>query len=156
MKRNLWNVTQMNVHIFGFRALMFGWCRVLQGLGVEAPPHVHIQQLCHPVALNTSKTNLSSVWTPRSRKVHGDREQGRSFKWQRKENPEASNHLLQSAAAGPAPALPADPVPGPTGARRPGGQAGPHSNSGGASPHPSVLNRYWNVSRVFLLLLTYY
>lgn len=77
-----------------------------------------------------SELIVFSVPSTRPRQVH-DHWQRYSSKWQGEENPEASDHLLQSAAAGSAPALPADPVPGLTGARRPGGKTGAHPDSGG-------------------------
>ena len=80
------------------------------------------------------------VPSTRSREVRGDREQGSSSEWQGEENPQASDHLLQPAAAGSAPALPADPVPGLTRARRPGGQTGTHPDSGEPSTHSAVMN----------------
>lgn len=83
-----------------------------------------------------------SAQTTRSREVNRDWEQGPSSQCQGEKNPEASNHLLQFAAAGPAPALPADPVPGSTRACRPGGQTGPHPDSGGPQIHP-VPNPKW-------------
>lgn len=93
----------------------------------------------------------------RSREVHCDWEQGPSSKWQGEENPEASDHLLQSAAAGSAPALSADPVPGLTGASRPGGQTGAHPDSGGPSTHPVVLNGSGNCRRyIFYYIITLY
>lgn len=84
--------------------------------------------------------SLFSVKTPRSREVLSGWQQGPPSERQREKNPETSDHLLQSAAAGSAPALPADPVPGLTRARRPGGQTGTHPDSGEPSFHPDVLH----------------
>lgn len=70
------------------------------------------------------------VSSSRPRQVRCDWRQRHSSKWQREENSQASDHLLQSAAAGSAPTLPADTVSGLTGARRPCGKAGAHTNSG--------------------------
>lgn len=73
-----------------------------------------------------------SVSPVRPRQVLGVWGQGRPTGERKgQKDPEASDHLLQSAAAGSTPALPADPVSGLTGARGPGGQAGPHPDSGG-------------------------
>lgn len=69
----------------------------------------------------------------RPRQAHGgDRERRGEAQREGEEDQEASDHLLQPAAPGPQPALPADPVPGPTGEGRPGGQTGPDADPGTA------------------------
>lgn len=67
----------------------------------------------------------------RTRQGHGrDRERGGEAQREGEEDQEASDHLLQPAAPGAEPALPADPVPRPAREGRPGGQAGPDPNPG--------------------------
>jgi len=104
----------------------------------------------HVLFVYMSKLKYSFVQSTRPRQVHGHREPGRSSQWQGEEDPEASDHLLQSAAAGSAPALPADPVPGLTGARRPGGQTGTHPDSGGPSTKPAGPNGSGKLSRIYM------
>lgn len=81
------------------------------------------------------KFQSSSIYfvtkSARSREFGVGWKPGASSQWKRQENQEASNHLLQPAAASPAPAFPADPVSGLTGARRPGRQTGTHADAGG-------------------------
>lgn len=59
-----------------------------------------------------------------------DRERRDSFQREGQEDPQTAHHLLQPAAAGAKPPLPADTVPRPAGARRAGRLAGTHADAG--------------------------
>ena len=79
---------------------------------------------------------LSSLLSSRTREAHdGDRERGGEAEREGEEDQEASHHLLQPAAPGPQPALPADPVPRPAGEGRPGRQTGPDADPGTVTRH---------------------
>lgn len=77
----------------------------------------------------------------RSAKNHSHRERGNPIQRQRKEDPEATDHLLESPAAGFKPPLSADPVPGASRESRARGVTRTYADTGNswASPSPCDL-----------------
>lgn len=102
------------------------------------------------------RPNFCPHWTPgvdielcsgfRTREAHGgDRERGGEAEREGEEDQEASDNLLQPAAPGAQPALPANPVPRPAREGRPGGQTGPDADPGTLvdNTHTEILLKYW-------------
>lgn len=112
-----------------------------------------------PLLILKSQTFIWGSFCPlsssRAREAHGcHRKRGSEAQREREEDPEASNHLLQSAAPGTQPTLPADPVPRPAREGWSGSQAGPNADPGKHTSALSVEKSEWPILCHYLLIFT--